>query len=213
MLFALFCISILLGCAKTENNQINPASSDKQNLDSYRVNIGKTAFNATNDAERGKIVDVELILVNGVEQIVYKVNKEGRIENAPVSNVLVKDVPSTLSKEPKPDGEGVKIDSALERVASEFRNRLAYYDGQVLSLTLNNGHIVAEWNSQKCDFIQGEVTDLAMSINRGYSDDISAIDMKRTCNSNTKKFTISGAKFKQYKSGQINDPQFLKGIK
>lgn len=209
----LISLSILLGCATGENADSKPANAREDNLDSYRVNIGKTAFNATNGVEKGKIVDVEVTRINGGEHIVYKINAGGRIVNAPASNVIVKDVPSMVAKDPKPIAEEAKVDSELENVASEFRGRLAYYDGQILSLTLDSGRIIAEWNSQKCDYLKQEVTDLAISINREYSGNVNEIRIKRTCNSATKKFTISGSKFNQYKSGQIGDPQFLEGIK
>lgn len=75
--------------------------------------------------------------------------------------------------------------------------------------------IVASLPSEfaKCDWAREEIIDLTISINRGYSGSISAIAIKRICDSITKNFSTSGAKFNQYKSGQIGDPQFLKGIK
>jgi hypothetical protein len=213
LILTLFNLSSLLGCISRENTDSYHANTGRENLDSYRANIGKTAFNATNGVERGRIVDVEVTRMNGIEQVIYKINAGGLIVNAPVSNVIVKDVPSMVAKDPKPIAEGAKVDTALENVASEFRGRLAHYDGQILSLTLSNDRINAEWSSQKCDYLKPEIVDLAISINRGYSDTVGAIEIKRTCDSTTKKFTISGAKFNQYKSGQIGDPQFLEGIK
>lgn len=213
LILSLISLSILLGCAAGENADFKPANAREDNLDSYRVNIGKTAFNAINGIEKGKIVDVEVTQINGVEHIIYKINAGGRIVNAPASNVIVKDVPSMIAKDPKPIAEDAKVDSELENVASEFRSRLAYYDGQILSLTLDNSRIIAEWSSQKCDYLKPEVTDLAISINREYSRNVNEIEIKRICDSTTKKFTISGSKFKQYKLGKIGDPQFLEGIK
>ncbi len=137
-----------------------------------------------------------------------------RVEN-PNSNTLMTNSSSpipTVAKETKP-AEDAKVDAALQNMASEFRRRLVYYNGKLSSLTLNDGRIIAEWSSQKCDWVREEIIDLAISINRGYSGSVSAIEIKRTCDSTTKKFTISGAKFNQYKSGQIGDPQFLEGIK
>lgn len=212
LILILFSLSVLLGCNSQANINQTSANTERNNLDSYRNNIGKTAFNSTNGVEIGKIVDVEVTQINGIEHIIYKVNNEGRIVKAPVSNVTVKDVPSKTVKDPKPIAESAKVDSALETVASEFRSRLAYYDGQILSLTLIDSRIKAEWSSQKCDYFKPEITDLAISINKGYSYTVSAIEIKRTCNSNTNKFTISGSKFNQYKSGKIGDSQFLEGI-
>lgn len=137
-----------------------------------------------------------------------------RVEN-PNSNLQFTNSSSptpTVAKETKP-AEDAKVDAALQNIASEFRRRLVYYNGKLLSLTLNDRRIVAEWNSQRCDWAREEIIDLAISINRGYSGSVSAIEIKRICDSTTKNFSISGAKFNQYKSGQIGDPQFLEGIK
>ncbi|CAN5189264.1 hypothetical protein BH20ACI2_BH20ACI2_07410 [soil metagenome] len=212
LILTLFSLSSLLGCTSSENTNSYHANTNRENLDSYRANIGKTAFNATNGVEIGKIVDVEVTQINGIEHMIYKVNNGGRIRNHPVSNVIVKDVPSTVAKDPKPITEGAKVDSTLENVASEFRSRLAYYDGQILSLMLSNDRINAEWSSRKCDYLTSEIIDLAVSIIRGYSGTVGAIGIKRTCDSTTNKITISGSKFSQYKSGQIGDPQLLEGI-
>jgi len=70
-----------------------------------------------------------------------------------------------------------------------------------------------EWTSKKCDWFRKEIIDLAISINRGYTEPIKRINIQRTCNLNTRKFSISGDKFNKYKSGQINDVQFTEGIK
>lgn len=209
----LFVLLLSIGCATKENANLKLESDDSINLDSYRINIGKTAFNSTNGVERGKIVDVEITKINGVEFVIYKINNGGRIVNAPASNITVNDIPSTVSKNPNPVADATKIDSKLENVASEFRGRLADYDGQILSLKLVDNRIDAEWISQKCDYLKPEITDLAISISRGYSNNIDAIEIKRTCDSTTKKFTISGSKFLQYKSGKIGDPEFLENIK
>lgn len=65
-------------------------------LDPYRVNIGKTAFNATNGVEIGRIVDVGWYEAVGQRpHPVYKVQRHGDIRNSPVDNVIARDVPST----------------------------------------------------------------------------------------------------------------------
>ena len=65
-------------------------------LDPYRVNIGKTAFNATNGVEIGRIVDVGWYEAVGQRpHPVYKVQRHGNIRNSPVDNVIARDVPST----------------------------------------------------------------------------------------------------------------------
>ena len=63
----------------------------------YRKDIGKTAFNATSGVEIGRIVDVEVTRMNGPEQIIFNVKRWVRIMNSQVSNVIVKDVPSTVA--------------------------------------------------------------------------------------------------------------------
>jgi hypothetical protein len=78
------------------------ASVAAQSNVTYRKNIGKTAFNATNGVEIGKIIDVAQ--VNGVW--VYKVNRDGRIINSPVDNVVVKDVSSTVAEGPSSRAAG-----------------------------------------------------------------------------------------------------------
>lgn len=94
-----------------------------------------------------------------------------------------------------------------------FQKKLEYYNGNLISLTLINGNINAEWNSKKCDWFKEEIIDLAISINRGYTNPIKGINARRTCDSDTRKFFTSGDKFEKYKFGQISDSQFTKGIK
>ncbi|MCY7347109.1 MAG: hypothetical protein LH614_12915 [Pyrinomonadaceae bacterium] len=104
------------------------------------------------------------------------------------------------------------VDTSLQSVASNFQKKLEYYNGDLISLTLIKGNIKAEWNSKKCDWFKEEVIDLAISVNRGYTESVKGIDIERICNSNTRIFSISGKKFDEYKSGQINDIQFTQGI-
>jgi len=107
----------------------------------------------------------------------------------------------------------VKVDASLQNVASNFQKKLEYYNGNLISLTLTKENINAEWNSKKCNWFKEEIIDLAISINRGYTDSVKGITAQRTCNSDTKKFSVSGDKFDKYKSGQISDSQFAEGIK
>lgn len=122
------------------------------------------------------------------------------------------------SPEPTPNitdarSPAVKVDPAMQRVASEFERRLVYYNGKLLSLTFDKGRVAANWSSQKCDWVKEETVDLAISINRGNIGPIRGIDINRSCDSSEKTFRISGAKFNAYKSGEINDAQFLEGLK
>ena len=129
---------------------------------------------------------------------------------------------STNSVKPSPgptynvgdfDSPDVKVDAAMQNVASEFKRRLSYYNGELLSLTFENGRVASSWKSQKCDWIKEEIVDLAISINRGHTGVVNGIDINRTCDSKLKTLRISGAKFSAYKSGEIGDAQFLEGIK
>ena len=76
LILILLSLSILLGCTRNETINSTPANPERDDLDTYRANIGKTAFNATNGVERGKIVNVEKIQINGIEHIIYKINSE-----------------------------------------------------------------------------------------------------------------------------------------
>lgn len=126
--------------------------------------------------------------------------------------------PSVVPKQVDVVAEG------MESAAAEFRLRLAYYDGELLSFafdtssdleggTSSDGSIVAVWKSRKCNFVEEEIIDLAISINRGINNYSSGIKIKRTCGSSTQNFTISGSSFSRYRSGQINDSQFLRSMK
>lgn len=101
----------------------------------------------------------------------------------------------------------------MQNVASEFKRRLGYYNGELLSLTFENGRVASSWRSQKCDWVKQEIVDLAISINRGHTGVVNGIDINRTCDSKLKSFSISGTQFTAYKSGKIGDAQFLEGIK
>jgi hypothetical protein len=175
--------------------------------ESYKQNIGKTAFNKTNGVEIGKIVDA--VQVNG--RWVYKVNRDGRIINSPVDNVVVKTVPSTVAKDPAPVAAGAKIDATLAPTAKEFQGRLAQYGGSLQEMTLTAGSLKAHWSSSKCDSLESEVFDLLLSVNRTLktSPNISA---SRTCGARNATYTLSGANLQRYRQGKINDAAALKGI-
>lgn len=104
------------------------------------------------------------------------------------------------------------VASSMKLVAYHFEKKLQPYEGSLKSLNVENENINAEWDSKKCDSFKSEVIDLAICINRGYNDAIKAINVRRTCDSNTKTFSISGEKYNQYKTGKIGDPQFTEGI-
>jgi hypothetical protein len=108
--------------------------------------------------------------------------------------------------------ESATADAVTRAVASEFSRRLDYYGGRLRSLRIERGRVAAEWESGKCDYLQAEITDLAISINRGYKSRVEAIDVVRACGSGTTRQAISGAKFERYRAGEINDREFLEGI-
>jgi hypothetical protein len=129
------------------------------------------------------------------------------------STNLVKPSPGATPNVGEIESPDVKIDAAMQAVASEFQRRLGYYNGKLLSLKLENGRVAANWSSQKCDWVKEEILDLAISINRGQIGVVNRIEVNRTCDSRVRVFTISGAKFNAYKTGKISDAQFLEGIK
>jgi hypothetical protein len=174
----------------------------------YRANIGKTAFNATNGTEIGRIEDVAQ--VNGAW--VYRVNREGRIINSPVDNVVVKETPSAVAKEPAPVSPAAQIDPAVESTATEFRRRLAQYDGRLRSMTMTGETIAAAWTSSKCDHLEPEVIDLLLSVNRTQKAS-PAVRGSRACGGKENTFSIDGATFQRYRTGKLNDADVLKAIR
>lgn len=174
----------------------------------YRENIGKTAFNATNGIEIGRIEGVAQ--VNGAW--VYRVNREGRTINSPVDNVVVRDAPSTVAKEPAPVATAAQIDPAVESTATEFRRRLAQYGGTLRSMTMTGGTIAAAWTSSKCDYLEPEVIDLLLSVNRTQKAS-PAIRGSRTCGGKENTFSLDGSTFQQYRTGNISDADVLKAIR
>ncbi len=126
--------------------------------------------------------------------------------NNPASNKFV-------NSEQTLNVSNIKADLSLQNVASNFQKKLEYYDGDLISLTLVNGNINAEWNSKKCNWFKEEIIDLAISVNRGYTNPVKNINVRRICDSNTRKFSVTGDIFEKYKSGQISDSGFTKGIR
>lgn len=100
----------------------------------------------------------------------------------------------------------------MKMVAYHFEKKLQPYEGVLRSLNSADGNINAEWDSKKCDSFRQEVIDLAICINRGYNDPVKTINVRRTCDSTTKNFSVSGEKYNQYRANKIGDPQFTEGI-
>jgi len=105
-----------------------------------------------------------------------------------------------------------KVAASMKMVAYYLEKKLEPYEGKLISLQASEGNINAEWESKKCGSLKSEVIDLAISINRGYNEPVKTINIRRTCDSNTKTVSISGEKFSLYKTGKIGDPQFTEGI-
>jgi hypothetical protein len=139
---------------------------------------------------------------------VYKVNREGRIINSPVDNVTVKDTPSTLGCTIAPVANA-QIDPAVQATAKEFGGRLGQYGGQVEALTIKANTLIAQWSSAKCDYLEPEVIDLLLSVNRTIKES-PTIAGERMCGGDKRTFTISGNRFQQYRTGAINDTQILR---
>jgi hypothetical protein len=90
---------VALLVARDGGRALEAGRSHVDELAEYRVNIGKTAFNATNGVEIGRIEGVDYYEAVGQSRsIVYKVRRNGKLTNAPVSNVVVKDVPATVAE-------------------------------------------------------------------------------------------------------------------
>lgn len=70
-----------------------PPKAHVDRLAEYRANVGRTAYNATSGAEIGRIVGVEVTTMNGSEQAVYRIEREGGVVSSPVSNVMVSNAP------------------------------------------------------------------------------------------------------------------------
>lgn len=176
----------------------------------YRANIGKTAFTAADGVEIGRIADVALM--NGV--LVYKVNRGGRIVNAPVDTVVAKYAPSAPAvRRPAtaaaPEGQ---VEPILERTATDFREGLAESGGTLQALLLTSKGISARWSSTKCSYFESEIIDLLLSIKRTQKAS-PAISGSSTCSGKVRTFAIKGEAFHQYRTGEIGEAQVLAAIK
>jgi len=189
-----------------------------------RANIGKSACNQVNGAYRGRIVDVTLYAAAGQSaELVYVVERDGRRQNAPVSNTTVAercaDGPAAPAQAPSANAPPTAtpapdVGSGFEAVATEFSRRLRAYQGTLSILKPSAGVLRVSWTSQRCDMTEGEVIDLLLSINRGHREPLrESIEAERTCSGATRRFSASASRFEQYRSGQINDPAILEGLK
>jgi hypothetical protein len=66
-------------------------------LDPYRKNVGKTAFNKANGQEQGRIVGVDYETAGGERVKVYRIRHRGEVRTHPVEQTVVKDVPATVA--------------------------------------------------------------------------------------------------------------------
>jgi hypothetical protein len=92
----LVCAAILIALTGMVFFSLSTSQSSKAPVDrlaEYRTNVGRTAYNATSGVEIGRIVGVEVTRMNGPEQVVYKIDREGRLVSFPVSNVVVRGEP------------------------------------------------------------------------------------------------------------------------
>lgn len=88
---AAFSMFFLRSCVKgIFYSSPTQASATVSTLDLYRRDIGKTAYNATNGVEIGRVVGVKTTAMNGPEQIVYEVSSKGKTILMPVGNVICK---------------------------------------------------------------------------------------------------------------------------
>jgi hypothetical protein len=174
----------------------------------YRANIGKMAFTAADGVEMGRITD--LVMMNGVW--IYKVNRGGRIMNAPVETVVAKSVPSPAVKAPAIVSAAAQIEPILERTATEYRERLAQSGGTLQALNLTSKGISAKWSSTKCGYFESEIIDLLLSIKQTQKAS-PAISGTNTCSGKLRTFAIKGAAFHQYRTGVIGEAQVLAAIK
>ena len=81
------------------------------------------------------------------------------------------------------------------------------------SLTLTQGVLTAKWTSKKCDYLDGEVTDLVISVHRGMTAGPQLIKGERTCGGKVNTYSLTGKRFEQYRTGHMNDLETPKGIK
>ncbi len=94
-----------------------------------------------------------------------------------------------------------------------MNQKLQYYDGEVMAMTLFPAGISAKWTSKKCDYFDEEIIDFVISFNRGFTGTIETILIERECNSTTKTAFIVGYNLRDYISGKMSDSEFLASIK
>jgi hypothetical protein len=187
-----------------------------------RANIGKAACNQVNGVYRGRIVDVTLY--SGADQspvLVYVVERDGRRQNAPVGNTTVADrcpdgQPNPNLTPPASGGSATaaEVDPNLRAVATYFSGRLRAHQGTLNALTMSSRGLKALWTSQRCDMIEGEVIDLLLSINRGHPGLFNqGIEAERSCGGTVRRFSAAPGRFEKYRTGKINDPEILRGLK
>ncbi len=187
-----------------------------------RTNIGKAACNQVNGVYRGRIVDVTLYSASGQSpELVYVVERDGRRQNAPVGNTTVAD--RCPDGQPAPDSTApasgqsaiaAEVEPSLQAVAAEFTGRLQAYQGTLNVLKMSSRGLNARWTSQRCDMTEGEVIDLLLSINRGHPDPFNqGIEAERSCGGTARRFSAAPCRFQQYRTGKINDPEILRGLK
>jgi hypothetical protein len=178
----------------------------------YRANIGKMAFTAADGVEIGRITD--LVMMNGVW--IYKVNRGGRIMNAPVETVVAKSVSAAPVKAPPIVAAAVapagQIEPILERTATEFRERLVQSGGTLQALNLTSKGISVKWSSTKCGFFESEIIDLLLSIKQTQKAS-PAISGTNTCGGKLRTFAVKGEAFHRYRTGVIGEAQVLAAIK
>ena len=187
-----------------------------------RANIGKSACNQVNGVYRGRIVDVTLYSASGQSpELVYVVERDGRRQNAPVGNTTVAErcpdgqpAPNSTAPPSSQSSGAAEVDPSLQAVAAEFSGRLRAYQGTLNVLTMSSGSLNARWTSQRCDMTQGEVIDLLLSINRGHPGPFNqGIEAERSCGGTVRTFSAAPGRFQQYRTGKINDPDILRGLK
>jgi hypothetical protein len=125
----------------------------------------------------------------------------------------VSDTRSELITQPRAVLQSQQIDPTVSGVAREFSGRLARnVGGNLQSLSETKGNIVARWDSPKCDWIEPEVIDLLVSVHREFKSEVKSLRGVRECGGKSNSYALSGVDFQRYRTGQINDPEVLKGI-
>jgi hypothetical protein len=102
----------------------------------------------------------------------------------------------------------------LGTAAHEFEKRLTRnYDGTLEMMRLNGDTVSVGWTSGKCDYFDGEVVDLVLSINR--SERVSFTDLQghRTCEGQSKDFSLSAGVIEEYRRQRINDTELIEKLR